>query len=127
MFDLEQPAVRAKATAVEQLSKLADEAGLPLPHLAIAFVRSHPAVTSVLIGPRRPDQLDDLLGADVRLGDDVLDRIDEIVPPGVDVHTADLFIEPTPPIHDKRLRRRQDADASNAAAPVTFREPAGHQ
>jgi hypothetical protein len=89
--------------------------------------RSHPAVSSVLIGPR-PDQLNDLLaGADVRLGDDVLDRIDEIVPPGVDLHTADLFIEPTPPIQDKRLRRRQDADASNAAEPVTFREPAGHQ
>jgi hypothetical protein len=98
------------------------------PHLAIAFVRAHPAVTSVLIGPRRPDQLDDLrAGADVRLGDDVLDRIDEIVPPGVDVHTGDLYVDPTPPIQNKRLRRRQDADASNAAEPVTFREPAGHE
>jgi aryl-alcohol dehydrogenase-like predicted oxidoreductase len=127
MFDLEQPGVRAKAMAVEQLSKLADEAGLPLAHLAIAFVRAHPAVTSVLIGPRRPGQLDDLLaGADVRLGDDVLDCIDEIVPPGVDVHTGDLYVDPTPPIQNKRLRRRQDADASNAADPVTFREPAGH-
>jgi hypothetical protein len=65
----------------------------------------------VLIGPRRPDQLDDLLvGADVRLSDDVLDRIDEIVPPGVDLHTADLFIDPLPPIQDKRLRRRREAD-----------------
>jgi hypothetical protein len=65
----------------------------------------------VLIGPRRPDQLDDLLaGADVRLSDDVLDHIDEIVPPGVDLHTADLVIEPTPPIQDKRLRRRREAD-----------------
>jgi aryl-alcohol dehydrogenase-like predicted oxidoreductase len=128
MFDLEQPGVRAKATAVEQLSKLADEAGLPLAHLAIAFVRAHPAVTSVLIGPRRPGQLDDLLaGADVRLGDDVLDRIDEIVPPGVDVHTGDLYVDPTPPIQNKRLRRRQDADASNAAEPVTFREAAEHK
>jgi hypothetical protein len=61
----------------------------------------------VLIGPRRPDQLDDLLaGADVHLGDDVLDRIDEIVPPGVDLHTGDLLVEPTPQIQDKRLRRR---------------------
>jgi aryl-alcohol dehydrogenase-like predicted oxidoreductase len=111
LFDLELPGVRAKVSAVEQLSKLADEAGLPLPHLAIAFVRAHPAVTSVLIGPRRPDQLDDLLaGADVRLSDDVLDRIDEIVPSGVDLNTADLFIEPTPPIQDKRLRRRREAD-----------------
>ncbi|MDT5187544.1 MAG: hypothetical protein QOI29_5702, partial [Mycobacterium sp.] len=72
--------------------------------------RAHPAVTSVLIGPRRPDQLDDLLaGADVRLSDDVLDRIDEIVSPGVDVHAGDLYVDPTPPIQDKRLRRRWDA------------------
>jgi aryl-alcohol dehydrogenase-like predicted oxidoreductase len=107
MFDLELPGVRAKAAAVEQLSTLADEAGLPLAHLAIAFVRAHPAVTSVLIGPRRPEQLDDLLAsADVRLSEDVLDRIDEIVPPGVDVHTGDLYVDPTPAIQDKRLRRR---------------------
>jgi aryl-alcohol dehydrogenase-like predicted oxidoreductase len=86
MFDLELPGVRAKAAA---------------------FVRAHPAVTSVLIGPRRPEQLDDLLAsADVRLSEDVLDRIDEIVPPGVDVHTGDLYVDPTPAIQDKRLRRR---------------------
>jgi len=46
---------------------------------------------------------------------------------GVDVHTGDLYVDPTPPIQNKRLRRRQDADASNAAEPVTFREPAGHE
>jgi aryl-alcohol dehydrogenase-like predicted oxidoreductase len=110
VFDLEKPGVQAKAAAVEQLSKLADEAGLPLAHLAVAFVRAHPAVTSVLIGPRRPDQLDDLLaGAEVRLSDDVLDRIDEIVPPGVDLNTADVYLDPTPPIQNKRLRRRSGA------------------
>jgi aryl-alcohol dehydrogenase-like predicted oxidoreductase len=107
MFDLEQPGVRAKAEAVRQLGELAHEAGLPLAHLAIAFVRAHPAVTSVLIGPRRPEQLADLLAAaDLRLTDDVLDRIDEIVPPGVDVHAGDFYIEPTPAIRDKALRRR---------------------
>ena len=112
LFDLEEPGVQAKATAVELISKLAAEAGLPLPQLAVAFVRAHPAVTSVLIGPRRPDQLDGLLaGADVRLSDDVLDRIDEIVPPGVDLHTGGLFVDPTPPIQNKRLRRRRDGDA----------------
>jgi hypothetical protein len=69
------------------------------------------AAPSVLIGPRRPDQLDDLLaGVDVRLGGDVLDRLDEIVPPGVDVHTGDLYVDPTPPIQNKNLRRRWDAD-----------------
>ncbi|HEY3709980.1 MAG TPA: aldo/keto reductase [Amycolatopsis sp.] len=107
MFDLSQPGVQAKAEAVEKLTKVAADAGLPLSRLAIAFVRAHPAVTSVLIGPRRPEHLADLLaGADVELDDDVLDRIDEIVPPGVDVHSGDFYISPTPAILDKRLRRR---------------------
>jgi aryl-alcohol dehydrogenase-like predicted oxidoreductase len=107
MFDLSRPGVQAKSAAVEKLTALAAEAGLPLAHLAVAFVRSHPAVTSVLIGPRRPEHLADLLaGVDVELGDDLLDRIDEIVPPGVDLNPDDFYIDPTPPIIDKRLRRR---------------------
>jgi len=107
MFDLSQPGVRAKADAVQKLAALAAEAGLPLPHLATAFVRAHPAVSAVLIGPRRPEHLADLLaGADVQLGDDLLDRIDEIVAPGVDVNPDDFYIDPTPAITDKRLRRR---------------------
>ena len=72
--------------AVEALVELAEESGIRLPHLALAFVIAHPGVTSAIIGPRTPEQLDDLLaGVDVTLSDDVLDRIDEIVPPGVDV------------------------------------------
>lgn len=107
VFDLSQPGVRAKADAVQKLTALAAEAGLPLAHLAIAFVRAHPAVTSVLIGPRRPEQLADLLaGADVELDGDLLDRIDAIVPPGTDVNPGDLYIDPTPALTDKRLRRR---------------------
>ncbi|GII59872.1 aldo/keto reductase [Planotetraspora thailandica] len=107
MFDLSQPGVRAKADAVQKLTALAADAGLPLPQLATAFVRAHPAVTAVLIGPRRPEHLADLLaGADVELSDDLLDRIDDIVPPGTDVNPGDFFIDPTPPITDKRLRRR---------------------
>jgi aryl-alcohol dehydrogenase-like predicted oxidoreductase len=107
MFDLSQPGVRAKAEAVEQLSALAKEAGLPLAHMAIAFVRAHPAVTAVLIGPRRPEQLADLLaGADLELDDDLMDRIDAIVPPGTDVNPGDFYIEPAPALTDKRLRRR---------------------
>ena len=59
-------------------------------HLAMAFAIAHPDVTSAIIGPRTMEQLDDLLtGADVTLTDDILDRIDEIVPPGTDVGTLD--------------------------------------
>jgi aryl-alcohol dehydrogenase-like predicted oxidoreductase len=86
-FDPSLPANAEKFEAVEQLIKVADGIGRSLPELALAFVTSHPAVTSVIIGPRTMEQLDGLLkGADLTLDDDVLDRIDEIVPPGTDLH-----------------------------------------
>jgi aryl-alcohol dehydrogenase-like predicted oxidoreductase len=106
-FDLSLPANQAKMTAVGELTKLAADAGMPLSHLATAFVRSHPAVTSVLIGPRTPEQLTDLLGAaDLELDEDVLDRIDEIVPPGTELNPADNILAAQPAIGNKRLRRR---------------------
>ncbi|MET9292073.1 aldo/keto reductase [Streptomyces sp. NPDC003077] len=105
-FDLSVPENARKAEAVTALSELAEEAGLPLPHLATAFVRSHPAVTSVIIGPRTMDQLDSLLdGAEVTLSEDMLDRIDEIVPPGTDLNKADAYYVP-PALSDASLRRR---------------------
>ncbi|MEA2533476.1 MAG: hypothetical protein QOJ93_1287 [Actinomycetota bacterium] len=107
LFDLTVPGNQAKVEAVGQLTQLAAEAGMPLTHLATAFVRSHPAVTSVLIGPRKPEHLDDLLaGSDVVLSEDVLDRIDDIVPPGTELNPADNFFAEPPAIADKRLRRR---------------------
>ena len=106
-FDLSVAANRAKLEAVRALSELAAEAGLPLTHLATAFVRSHPAVTSVIIGPRTPEQLDDLLaGANVVLSDDLLDRIDEIVPPGSELNPDDNYLAASPALADPRLRRR---------------------
>lgn len=105
-FDLSVPENARKAEAVTALSKVAAEAGLMLPHLATAFVRSHPAVTSVIIGPRTLDQLDSMLeGAEVTLGADVLDRIDAIVPPGTDLNPADNYYLP-PALADASLRRR---------------------
>ncbi|MGB8407705.1 MAG: aldo/keto reductase [Mycobacterium sp.] len=92
--------------AVEQLIALAGEAGLPITHFAMAFAIAHPAVTSALLGPRTVEQLDDLLaGIDVALTDDVLDRIDEIVPPGTDIGTLDQAYVP-PAIQNTSLRRR---------------------
>jgi aryl-alcohol dehydrogenase-like predicted oxidoreductase len=74
---------------VEELLKLAEDAGLRLTHLAHAFVLEHPAVSAAIIGPRTMEQLDDALaGADVRLDADTLDRIDEIVAPGSDVSSG---------------------------------------
>jgi aryl-alcohol dehydrogenase-like predicted oxidoreductase len=101
--------------AVEQLIPLAEDAGLPMTHLAMAFAISHPGVTSALLGTRTMQQLDDLLaGIDVTVSDEILDRIDEIVPPGIDVGTLDQAYQP-PALQDKGLRRRP-VDARAAAA-----------
>ena len=89
-FDLSIPANARKLEAAEALAQLAEESGLTLVQLALAFVLRHPAVTAPIIGPRTMEHLESQLAAlDVTLGDDVLDRIDEIVPPGVDVNPAD--------------------------------------
>jgi aryl-alcohol dehydrogenase-like predicted oxidoreductase len=96
--------------AVEQLIALAGEAGLPITHLAMAFAIAHSAVTSALLGPRTIEQLDDLLaGIDVTLTDDILDRIDEIVPPGTDIGTLDQAYVP-PAIQNTSLRRRPSGE-----------------
>jgi aryl-alcohol dehydrogenase-like predicted oxidoreductase len=92
--------------AVEQIIALAGEAGLPMTHLAVGFAITHPGVTSAIIGPHTMEQLDDLLaGADVTLTDEILDRIDEIVPPGTDVGTLDQAYLP-PALLNPSLRRR---------------------
>jgi aryl-alcohol dehydrogenase-like predicted oxidoreductase len=92
--------------AVERLIPLAAQAGLPMTHLAMAFTIAHPAVTSALIGVRTMDHLDGLLaGLDVTLTDDILDRIDEIVPPGTDVGTLDQAYQP-PALANPGMRRR---------------------
>ncbi len=100
--------------AVEQLIPLADEAGVSLIHLAMAFVIAHPGVTAALLGPRTMDHLDDLLaGADVALSDEVLDRIDTIVPPGTDV--GPLQMAYTPPAITVRASRRRPTGERTAA------------
>jgi aryl-alcohol dehydrogenase-like predicted oxidoreductase len=103
--------------AVERLAALADEAGIALPHLAIAFAVTHPAVSAAIIGPRTLEQLEDLIaGADITLDDEILDRIDEIATPGGDIGPLDIRYNP-PAIHHKTLRRRSADD--RAAACIT--------
>jgi aryl-alcohol dehydrogenase-like predicted oxidoreductase len=103
-----------RLAVVERLLPLAEQAGLPMTHLAMAFTIAHPGVTSALLGPRTMDHLEDLLaGLDVTLTDDILDRIDEIVPPGTDVGTLDQAYQP-PALQDSNLRRRPPATRSAA-------------
>ena len=105
-FDQALPGNQAKLAAVEELIKIAADAGCSLTHMAMAFVVGNPAVTSAIIGPRTMDQLTDLLaGASVTLDDDVLDRIDQIVPPGVNLNPADGGFAP-PVLADAAARRR---------------------
>ncbi|MGY6502129.1 MAG: aldo/keto reductase [Acidimicrobiales bacterium] len=105
-FDHGGPLHDAKLDAVEALITLADEAGISLTHMALAFTVRHPAVTSAIIGPRTLDQLTDQLGAaDLDLDDDVLDRIDQIVAPGTTINPADAgWVQPV--LSDVRARRR---------------------
>jgi aryl-alcohol dehydrogenase-like predicted oxidoreductase len=89
-FDLALPANQRKLEAAEALAQLAEEAGMSLIELAIALVLNHPAVTAAIIGPRTMEQLDSQLpAADVVLDAALLDRIDEIVPPGTNLNPAD--------------------------------------
>ncbi|GAA2225257.1 aldo/keto reductase [Streptomyces nogalater] len=105
-FDLGLPGNVRKFEVVEELLKLSEEAGIPLTRLALAFVLAHPAVDSAIIGPRTREQLTDLLAADtVTLDEAVLDRIDELVPPGTDLNPSDADYTP-PHLADASLRRR---------------------
>ncbi|MGW4369514.1 aldo/keto reductase [Nocardia takedensis] len=95
-----------KRAAAEQLAELADSAGLSVVHLALAFVLQHPAVSSVIVGPRTLEHLESQLGAvEVRLDADILDRIDRIVAPGVTLSSADEGYLP-PSLTDPATRRR---------------------
>ena len=89
-YDLSMPVNQRKLDAAEALAELAEEAGMSLIEMAIAFVINHPAVTAAIIGPRTIEQLESQLpAAEIELSDEVLDRIDEIVTPGTNVNPAD--------------------------------------
>jgi aryl-alcohol dehydrogenase-like predicted oxidoreductase len=89
-YDLSIPANQAKLEAADALARLAEDAGISLVHMALAFVIRHPAVTAAIIGPRTMEQFESQLGgADVTLDDALLDRIDEIVAPGTTINPAD--------------------------------------
>ena len=105
-YDLSTPGNQAKLDAADALGQLADDTGISLVDMALAFVLGNPAVTSAIIGPRTMDQLTSQLGSvDVQLDDDVLDRIDQIVEPGTNLNWADAGYSP-PMVADPRARRR---------------------
>jgi aryl-alcohol dehydrogenase-like predicted oxidoreductase len=105
-YDMSIPGNQAKLEAAEKLAVLAEDSGIDLIHLAIAFVLRHRAITAAIIGPRTAEHLrSQLPAADVKLSDDILDRIDEIVPPGTNFNPADAGYTP-PSLERAPLRRR---------------------
>jgi aryl-alcohol dehydrogenase-like predicted oxidoreductase len=105
-YDMSLPENQRKLDAADALARVAEEAGLSLIHLAIAFVMQHPAITAPIIGPRTMEQLESQLGAaDAVLEPALLDKIDEIVPPGTNLNPADGGWTP-PALADAALRRR---------------------
>jgi aryl-alcohol dehydrogenase-like predicted oxidoreductase len=106
-YDMSLDVNQRKLDAADALAALAEEAGTTLVHLAIAFVLQHPAVTAPIIGPRTMDQLETQLGAvDFTMTPELLDRIDEIVPPGTNFNPADAGYQPSS-LTDPFLRRRR--------------------
>ncbi|MFC0625768.1 aldo/keto reductase [Kribbella deserti] len=113
-FDPSIPSNEVKFDVLEQLIEVAEGIGCTLPELALAFAVAHPAVTSVIIGPRTMEHLDSALkGAELVLDDATLDRIDEIVPPGTNVYPPDGVWRPQSLV-DVSQRRRPLDDRSAA-------------
>jgi aryl-alcohol dehydrogenase-like predicted oxidoreductase len=105
-YDLSLPENQRKLDAAEALAQLAEDSGMTLIEMALAFVIRHPAVTAAIIGPRTMEHLESQLpAAAVELSDDVLDKIDEIVPPGMNVNRRDAGYVP-PALAAAELRRR---------------------
>ncbi|MFJ4768118.1 aldo/keto reductase [Streptomyces uncialis] len=109
-FDHGQRGVRARKLAVvEEIARLAEESGHTMIELALGFVLAHPAVASAIVGPRTEEQLAAQLSAgSVRLAPDVMDRLDQLVAPGIDLNPGDAD-QTSPALADAALRRRAHA------------------
>ncbi len=104
-YDMSLPENQRKLDAADALGQLADEAGISLIEMALAFVIRHPAVTAAIIGPRTMEHLESQLpAADTELSNELLDRIDEIVKPGINVNPADQGWQ-SPELAPERRRR----------------------
>ncbi len=107
-FDPKTPENRRKIDVLPELEKVAADAGTTLIGLALGFVLAHPAITAAIVGPRTHEHLDGQLAvADVQLDDETLDRIDELVPPGVNLSRGDAGY--ATPAEESPWRRRRPA------------------
>ena len=120
LFEMARPENKEKLRLVEELHNIAENAGISLMGMALAFAANHPAVTSVIIGPRTLDQLKGLLDcSDIELSEGTLDAVDELVPPGTNISSDDDGYT-APEIQDKHLRRRQRQSRETSAGGQTM-------
>lgn len=121
LYDMTRQDNQRKLDLVEALTDIAASAGMTLLQMALSFTVAHPAVTAAIIGPRTPEQLEGLLSAsEITLGDDVLDAIDALIPPGTNISHDDDGYE-APEIADKTLRRRAAVTEPHESARETLR------
>lgn len=120
LYQMDRPDNQRKLDLIDQLDIIANDAGISLMHMAIAFVCAHPAVTSAILGPRTLNQLEGLLeGADVELTGETLDAIDALIPPGANIsHDDDGYVAPE--IGNKALRRHANTSIQHNAAGETM-------
>ncbi|HEX3593149.1 MAG TPA: aldo/keto reductase [Pseudonocardiaceae bacterium] len=114
-FDPADPANAAQFDAVERFAEIAESIGTTLPELAIAFTVAHPGVTSAIIGPRTMEQFESAArSAELVLDDETLDRIDQVVAPGLNVYDPSATMPP-PVLRDPARRRRPVNDRAASA------------
>jgi aryl-alcohol dehydrogenase-like predicted oxidoreductase len=105
-YDMTGPASERKLLAADALARLADKLELSLVDLAVGFALTHPAISSVIIGPRSEEHLRAYVQASqVRLSESVLDAIDDVVPPGTNFVERDAGAI-VPSLEFAELRRR---------------------
>lgn len=108
-YDIAHEQNAAKLRAADALAQLADRVGVSLPELAVAFALNHPAISTVIAGPRTSGHLESYLrAAELVLDDEVLDEIDRIAAPGTHFVELDLGAREDT-LEPARLRRGRTA------------------
>jgi aryl-alcohol dehydrogenase-like predicted oxidoreductase len=78
--DFQEPRLSRNLELVELLEEIGADHGLSPGEVAIAWTLRHPAVTAAIVGGRRPDQVDGIIGAaELRLSEDELDRLESFL------------------------------------------------
>jgi aryl-alcohol dehydrogenase-like predicted oxidoreductase len=79
--DFQEPKLSRNLKLVERLTEIGEQHGKSPAEVAIAWTLRHPAVTAAIVGGRRPDQVDGIIGAATfRLSEDEIEEIETAIP-----------------------------------------------